>query len=169
MKYFCISEAIAFYLQKYIVYRKRKIFYGDKKVEDMTKILLKHKTENFLVPVSDVHKENIPALMDELHLKYTKSIFYKTVSSDVVSEIPDLKEYDILAFYTPAGIKSLFHNYPNFEQGTTIIAAFGEATAEAVEEAGLRLDIKAPTEKAPSMTMALEQFIKAYNKENKSK
>ena len=146
MKYFCISEAIAFYLQKYIVYRKRKIFYGDKKVEDMTKILLKHKTENFLVPVSDVHKENIPALMDELHLKYTKSVFY-----------------------TPAGIKSLFHNYPNFEQGSTIIAAFGEATAEAVEEAGLRLDIKAPTEKAPSMTMALEQFIKAYNKENKSK
>ena len=165
MKYFCISEAIAFYLQKYIVYRKRKIFYGDKKVEDMTKILLKHKTENFLVPVSDVHKENIPALMDELHLKYTKSVFYKTVSSDVASEIPDLKEYDILAFYTPAGIKSLFHNYPNFEQGSTIIAAFGEATAEAVEEAGLRLDIKAPTEKAPSMTMALEQFIKAYNKE----
>ena len=154
MKYFCISEAIAFYLQKYIVYRKRKIFYGDKKVEDMTKILLKHKTENFL---------------DELHLKYTKSVFYKTVSSDVASEIPDLKEYDILAFYTPAGIKSLFHNYPNFEQGSTIIAAFGEATAEAVEEAGLRLDIKAPTEKAPSMTMALEQFIKAYNKENKSK
>ena len=169
MKYFCISEAIAFYLQKYIVYRKRKIFYGDKKVEDMTKILLKHKTENFLVPVSDVHKENIPALMDELHLKYTKSVFYKTVSSDVASEIPDLKEYDILAFYTPAGIKSLFHNYPNFEQGSTIIAAFGEATAEAVEEAGLRLDIKAPTEKAPSITMALEQFIKAYNKENKSK
>ena len=167
--FFCISEAIAFYLQKYIVYRKRKIFYGDKKVEDMTKILLKHKTENFLVPVSDVHKENIPALMDELHLKYTKSVFYKTVSSDVASEIPDLKEYDILAFYTPAGIKSLFHNYPNFEQGSTIIAAFGEATAEAVEEAGLRLDIKAPTEKAPSMTMALEQFIKAYNKENKSK
>ena len=107
--------------------------------------------------------------MDELHLKYTKSVFYKTVSGDVASEIPDLKEYDILAFYTPAGIKSLFHNYPNFEQGTTIIAAFGEATAEAVEEAGLRLDIKAPTEKAPSMTMALEQFIKAYNKENKSK
>lgn len=169
MKYFCISEAIAFYLQKYIVYRKRKIFYGDKKVEDMTKILLKHKTENFLVPVSDVHKENIPALMDELKLKYTKVVFYRTVANEVANDIPDLKEFDIIAFYTPAGIKSLFQNYPDFEQGQTIIAAFGEATAEAATESGLRLDIKAPTEKAPSMTMALEQFIKAYNKENKSK
>ena len=146
MKYFCISEAIAFYLQKYIVYRKRKIFYGDKKVEDMTKILLKHKTENFLVPVSDVHKENIPALMDELKLKYTKVVFYRTVANEVANDIPDLKEFDIIAFYTPAGIKSLFQNYPDFEQGQTIIAAFGEATAEAAIEAGLRLDIKAPTD-----------------------
>ena len=167
MKYFCISESVAFYLQKYIVYRKRKIFYGDKKVEDMTKVLLKHKTEHFFVPLSDVHKENVPGLLDELHLKYTKAVLYKTVANDLVDEIPDLKEFDIIVFYTPAGIKSLFQNYPNFEQGTTVIAAFGPATAEAVEEAGLRLDIKAPTEKAPSMTMALEQFIKAYNKENK--
>lgn len=167
MKYFCISESVAFYLQKYIVYRKRKIFYGDKKVEDMTKIFLKHKTENFLVPLSDVHKENVPGLMDELNLKYTKTVLYKTVSNELSKEIPDLKEFDIIAFYTPAGIKSLFQNYPDFVQGTTVIAAFGPATAEAVEEAGLRLDIKAPTEKAPSMTMALEQFIKAYNKENK--
>ena len=135
MKYFCISEATAFYLQKYIVYRKRKIFYGDKKVDDMTKILLKHKTENFLVPLSDIHKENIPGLLDQLNLKYTKAILYKT----------------------------------DFVQDTTVIAAFGPATAVAVEEAGLRLDIKAPTPQCPSMTMAIEEFIKRYNKENKTK
>ena len=168
MIYFCISEATAFYLQKYIVYRKRKIFYGDKKVDDMTKILLKHKTENFLVPLSDIHKENIPALLDQLHLKYTKAILYKTVASDL-SDIQNLKEYDIIAFYTPSGIKSLFQNFPDFVQDTTIIAAFGPATAEAVEEAGLRLDIQAPTAKCPSMTMAIEEFIKKYNKDNKVK
>ena len=168
MKYFCISEATAFYLQKYIVYRKRKIFYGDKKVDDMTKILLKHKTENFLVPLSDIHKENIPGLLDQLNLKYTKAILYKTVSSDL-SDIKNLKEYDIIAFYTPSGIKSLFQNFPDFVQDTTVIAAFGPATAVAVEEAGLRLDIKAPTPQCPSMTMAIEEFIKRYNKENKTK
>ena len=99
MKYFCISEATAFYLQKYIVYRKRKIFYGDKKVDDMTKILQKHKTEHFLVPLSDIHKENIPDLLDRLKLKYTKAILYKTVASNL-SDIKDLHEYDIIAFYT---------------------------------------------------------------------
>lgn len=168
MKYFCISEATAFYLQKYIVYRKRKIFYGDKKVDDMTKILLKHKTEKFMVPLSDIHKENIPGLLDMLHLKYTKAILYRTVASDL-SDIEDLKEYDIVAFYTPSGIKSLFQNFPGFIQDTTVIAAFGPATAEAVEEAGLRLDINAPTSQCPSMTMAIEEFIKKYNKENKIK
>lgn len=168
MKYFCISEATAFYLQKYIVYRKRKIFYGDKTIDDMTKILLKHKTENFLVPLSDIHKENIPGLMEQLNLKYTKVILYRTVASDL-SDIKSLKEYDIVAFYTPAGIKSLFQNFPDFVQDTTIIAAFGPATAKAVEAAGLRLDIQAPTLKCPSMTMAIEDFIKRYNKENKIK
>lgn len=169
MKYFCISEAVAFYLQKYIVYRKRKIFYGDKKVEDMTKIFLKHKTERFLIPVSDVHKENLLVLMDELKLTYTKSVFYRTVAADVAKDIPNVKDFDILAFYTPVGVKSLLQNYPEFKQENTIIATFGEATLEAAEELGLRVDVKAPTPQAPSMTMALEQFIKVYNKENKSK
>ena len=134
----------------------------------MTKILLKQKTENFLVPLSDIHKENIPGLLDQLNLKYTKAILYKTVASDL-SDIKDLKEYDIIAFYTPSGIKSLFQNFPDFVQGNTVIAAFGPATATAVEEAGLRLDIKAPTPQCPSMTMAIEEFIKRYNKENKIK
>ena len=123
MKYFCISEATAFYLQKYIVYRKRKIFYGDKKVDDMTKILLKHKTENFLVPLSDIHKENIPGLLDQLNLKYTKAILYKTVSSDL-SDIKNLKEYDIIAFYTPSGIKSLFPEFPGLRSGYHSYSSF---------------------------------------------
>ena len=168
MKYFCISESTAFYLQKYIVYRKRKIFYGEKKVEDMTKILLKNKTENFLVPLSDIHKENIPGLLDKLKLKYTKAILYRTVASDL-STITALKEYRIIVLYTPSGVKSLLQNFPDFEQDGIAIAAFGAATWQAVEESGLRLDIKAPTLQCPSMTMAIEDYIKSYNKENKIK
>lgn len=169
MKYFCISEATAFYLQKYIVYRKRKIFYGEKNVDDMTKILLKHKNENFLVPLSDIHKENIPGLMDSLKLKYTKAILYRTVASDLSKEIEDLHAYDIIAFYTPSGIKSLFQNYPDFEQKEIAIAAFGPSTAKAVEDSGLTLNIKAPTPQCPSMTMAIEDYIKKANKASRSK
>lgn len=164
MKYFCLSEAIAFYLQKYITYRKRRIFFGDKRMEDMAKIFQKHKTERYFVPLSDVHKDNLPAFLDKLHLKYAKAVFYRTVASDIANDGFDIAEFDVIIFYTPAGIKSLFQNYPAFDQGKTIIGAFGIATAEAAEEAGLRLDIKAPTDTAPSMTMALEQFVKLHNK-----
>ena len=163
MKYFCISEATAFYLQKYIVYRKRKIFYGEKKIEDMTKILQKNKNEKFLLPLSDIHKENIPALLDKLNLNYTKAIIYKTVASDL-SSIEDLHDYDIVALYTPAGVKSLLQNYPNFEQKELTLAAFGPSTANAVQDTDLKLDIKAPTPEYPSMTMALEAYIKQFNK-----
>lgn len=166
MKYFCISESIAFYLQKYIVYRKRKIFHGEKKIEDLTKILLKNKAEKFLLPLSDIHKQSIPALLEDLKLQYTKAIIYRTVSSDL-SDIKDINEYDILAFYTPSGIKSLLQNFSNFEQKDTKIAAFGPATSKAITESGLKLDIQAPVPQAPSMTMALEQYIKKHNKEVK--
>ncbi len=168
MKYFCVTEAIALYLQKYIVYRKRKIFHGEKSFEDLNKVLLKNKDEKFLLPLSDVHKESIPETLDKLNIKYTKAIFYRTVSADL-KDVINPKDYDIVAFYTPAGIKSLFQNFENFEQGETAIAAFGQATWKAAEEAGLRLDIKAPTAEFPSMTMALEDYIKRYNKEHKSK
>ncbi|MDR0766353.1 MAG: uroporphyrinogen-III synthase [Odoribacteraceae bacterium] len=164
MKYFCTSEAIALYLQKYTVYRKRKIFFGDKKIEDMAKVFQKHKSEHFLVPLSDVHKEDVSGMLDSLHLNYVKAAFYKTVSSDLAKEGFDLSGFDVLIFYTPAGIRSLFQNYPGYEQGETVIGAFGAATAVAAEEGGLRLDIKAPTDTAPSMTMALEQFVKTRNK-----
>lgn len=161
MKYFCASEAVAHYLQKYIVYRKRKIFHGEKKIHDMTKVLIKNKNEKFLLPLADVHKENIPDLLDSLSLNYTKAVFYRTVTDSITSDIKDIKAYDMLVLYTPMGITSVFENYPEFEQGDMLIAAFGHATIKAAEEKGLRVDVQAPTPENPSMTMAIEQFIKA--------
>lgn len=167
MKYFCISESTAFYLQKYIVYRKRKIFFGERRFEELMDIIVKHKSEKFLIPLSDIHKQSIPALLDKNKIKYTKAILYRTVSSDL-SDLADVN-YDILAFYSPSGIASLLQNFPEFEQNNTIMAAFGPATSKAVNDAKLRLDIQAPMPQAPSMTMALDQFIKKYNKEHKVK
>ncbi|WP_339735326.1 uroporphyrinogen-III synthase [uncultured Sunxiuqinia sp.] len=162
MKYFCISEATAYYLQKYIVYRKRKIFFGAGRFEDLMEVMKKQKSEKFLVPLSHIHKQEIPQLLDKGGFNYTKAILYKTISSD----LSDLKEvnYDILVFFSPSGIKSLIQNFPDFEQNSTKIASFGPTTAKAVIDAGLRLDIQAPTAQAPSMTMALEQYIKNHNK-----
>lgn len=158
MKYFCISEATAFYLQKYIVYRKRKIFYGNGRFADLITVMKKHKSEKFLVPLSDIHKQDIPTLLEKEGYEYTKAILYRTVSADL-SDLADIK-YDVLVFFSPSGIKSLYQNFPEFEQNSTRIACFGPSTAKAVRDAGLRLDIEAPTAQAPSMTMALEQYIK---------
>jgi len=158
MKYFCITESIAFYLQKYIVYRKRKIFYGKGKFDDLIEVLLKHREERFLLPLADSHKQEIPRKLRKYKLKHTKSIFYKTVSSDL-SDLADVN-YDILVFYSPSGIKSLLQNFPDFEQNNIKIASFGNTTAKAVKDAGLRLDIQAPMPKLPSMTMAIETYIK---------
>jgi len=162
MKYFCTSESIAHYLQKYIVYRKRKIFFGEGKFADLMDLLEKHRTEKFLVPLSDQHKEEIPELLDLHKLKYTIAILYLTVSSDL-SDLAMIN-YDVLVFFSPSGIKSLFLNFPGFEQNDIKIASFGNSTARAVEEAGLRLDLQAPMPNAPSMTMALDLFIKEFNK-----
>ncbi len=163
MKYFCISESVALYLQKYIVYRKRKIFFGKNIFKDLIEQEVnKHSAEKFLVPLSDIHKPEIPRILDKNKIRYTKAILYRTVSSDL-SDLTDVN-YDILVFYSPSGIKSLFQNFPGFEQNNTKIACFGPHTARAVKNAGLRLDIEAPSAKAPSMTMALENFIREYNK-----
>lgn len=162
MKYFCTSEAIAYYLQKYVVYRKRKIYFGNNTFKDLIPLIKKHKDEKFLLPSSDVLKPEIPKLLKEAKVDYTRAIMYNTVSSDL-SHLADVY-YDILVFFSPSGIKSLMENFPDFEQNDTKIAAFGTSTHRAVKEAGLRLDIKAPTPKAPSMTMALEAFIKDANK-----
>ena len=162
MKYFCISEATAFYLQKYIVYRKRKIFFADGRLSDLMNVMKKHKDEKFLVPLSDTHNNEIPELLQKEGYKYTDAIFYHTIPSDL-SDLANVN-YDILVFFSPSGIKSLLQNFPDFKQNDTKIAVFGPSTAQAVQEAGLRLDIEAPTAQAPSMTMAIEQYIKNCNK-----
>ena len=157
MKYFCTSESIAVYLQKYIVYRKRKIFFGKKRFEDMMEVLVKHKDEKFLVPVSDVHKEEISTLLDENNVNYKKVILYRTVAADL-SDIA-APYFDVLVFYSPSGISSLFSNFPEFKQEERYIATFGPNTAKAAEEAGLRIDLKVPSPEHPSMTMALDHFL----------
>ncbi len=162
MKYFCISEATAFYLQKYIVYRKRKIFFGQSSFDEIIDLIDKHKEEKFLVPLSDKHKPEIPEKLNKKKVKYTIAILYRTVASNL-SDLPEFN-YDILVFFSPTGIQSLFENFPNFEQNDVKIAAFGPTTARAVKEANLRLDIQAPLPEAPSMTMALDQFIRNYCK-----
>ena len=165
MKYFCISESTAFYLQKYIIYRKRKIFYGNGKIDDLMDLIAKYNDGNFLVPLADIHADDLPKALDKSKIRYNIAILYKTVCCDL-SDFSAL-DYDILVFFSPSGIKSLFKNYPEFKQNNIKIASFGESTAKAVREAGLRLDIEAPRPEAPSMTMALDFFIRDYNKNNK--
>lgn len=165
MKYFCITENVAFYLQKYIVYRKRKIFHGKAKFQDLIDVIIKHRDSNFFVPLSEPHNAEIPDLLEKNEIKYTVGILYKTISSHF-SNINDF-DYDILVFYSPSGIKSLKENFPEFVQGDIKIAAFGPTTACAVVQEGLRLDINAPNPKAPSMTMALDDFLKDFNRNNK--
>ena len=158
MKYLCISEATAFYLQKYVQFRKRKIVFANGKFDDLIEISKKYINERILVPLSDIHKQEIPEKLTLAKFNYTKAIFYRTVSSDL-SDI-NIKDYEILVFFSPAGIASLKKNFPNFEQGETCIGAFGTTTGKAVVDAGLRLDIPAPTIKCTSMTSALEDFVK---------
>ncbi|MDR9398833.1 uroporphyrinogen-III synthase [Salibacter sp.] len=162
MKYYCISESTAYYLQKYVVYRKRKIFHGKQRFVELMDVMKRHKKEKFLLPCSDILKKDIPKLLDKEGYSYTKAVFYRTVCSDL-SDLESVK-YDMLVFFSPAGIESLFKNFPNFEQGDTRLAVFGPTTTKAVEDRGLRVDIQAPTKNAPSMTMAIEQYVKEKNK-----
>nr|WP_207764420.1 uroporphyrinogen-III synthase [Raineya orbicola] len=162
MKYFCISEQTANYLQKYIVIRKRKIFTGIKTAEDLLPAIKKNKDEKFLYPCSDIRKDELPALLEKNGINFTECVMYHTVAADL-SDLADVK-YDILVFYSPSGIASLFSNFPDFVQGNTRIAAFGPTTAKAVKDAGLILDIEAPLPNAPSMTGALEAYIRLANK-----
>ncbi|WP_114748015.1 uroporphyrinogen-III synthase [Pleomorphovibrio marinus] len=162
MKYFCISDQTAHYLQKYIVIRKRKLFVGGRTASDLFDYFKKHKGEKYLFPCSDIRKDEIPDYLTKQSISFTEAIIYHTVAADL-SDLKDIK-YDILAFFSPSGIKSLFHNFPNFEQNNTRIAAFGPTTAQAVKERNLILDIEAPLPNAPSMTGALELYIKKANK-----
>lgn len=162
MKYFCINEATAYYLQKYITYRKRKIFHGKVRFDDLLPMISKHKTEKFIIPSSDVSKAEIPTKLNKAKIKHGIATMYRTVSSDL-SDLANV-DYDILVFFSPSGIKSLFSNFPDFEQGDKKIASFGVATAKAVSDAGLRLDVQAPSPQNPSMTMALDSYIAGFNK-----
>ncbi|MFC4723162.1 uroporphyrinogen-III synthase [Geojedonia litorea] len=162
MKYFCQSEAVAFYLQKYVVYRKRKIYVGKRSFEDLSPLIKKYKDENFLLPTTDKLKPEVPTTLNALNVKWKEAIFYKTVISDL-SDLADVY-YDVLVFFSPSGIESLFHNFPDFKQNNTRIAVFGNTTIKAVEAHGLRVDIAAPTPETPSMTMALEKYIEKVNK-----
>ena len=162
MKYFCQSEAVAYYLQKYVVYRKRKIYVGQRLFGDLVPMFKKYKDEKFLLPSSDSLKPEVPKVLDELNLNWKRGIFYKTV----VSDLSDLRNvyYDVLVFFSPSGIESLLKNFPDFEQNDTRIAVFGNSTVKAATNAGLRIDIKAPTPETPSMTMALQKYISDVNK-----
>jgi uroporphyrinogen-III synthase len=161
MKYFCVSDQTSNYLQKYIVIRKRKIFTGLKTALDLMELLKKHKNEKYLFPCSDIRKNDIPDFLKQNGYAFTEAIIYNTVASD----LSDLKEvfYDIVAFFSPSGITSLVQNFPEFKQNNTRIAAFGPTTAKAARDAGLILDIEAPLPNAPSMTGALELYIKKAN------
>jgi uroporphyrinogen-III synthase len=161
MKYFCISEQTANYLQKYIVVRKRKVFVGERTAQDILEVVKKHKNEKYLFPCSNIRKDDIPSFMNDNGYNFTEAIIYETVAADL-SDLDDVS-YDIVAFFSPSGINSLFVNFSGFKQDKTRIAVFGPTTAHAAKEAGLILDIEAPLPNAPSMTGALELYIKKCN------
>lgn len=165
MKYFCVTEQIALYIQKYVQYRKRKIFFGSTgKVDDLVPVMQKHKTEKYLVPMSDVHNNSIQALFNAKQFHHTECIMYRTVSNDFTQEEIDSFDYDMMVFFSPTGIKSLTKNFPDFKQGDIRIGAFGPATAKEVEAHKLRLDLEAPTKDNPSMTGALRAYLEKNNK-----
>ncbi|BDD00237.1 uroporphyrinogen-III synthase [Persicobacter psychrovividus] len=161
MKYFCISEQTSNYLQKYIQVRKRKVFVGQRTALDLIEILKKHKNEKYIFPCSDIRKDDIPNFLDDNDFTWSEAIIYRTVASDL-SDLSDVN-YDIIAFFSPSGINSLFVNFPEFKQNNTRIAAFGPTTAKAVKDANLSLNIEAPLPNAPSMTGALELYVKKAN------
>ena len=162
LKYFCLSEAVAFYLQKYVVYRKRKIYVGGRTFDELADVISKYKDENYLLPGSNVLSTKIIEKLNDLEVRWTKGVFYNTV----VSDLSDLKNvyYDVLVFFSPSGIESLFKNFPDFKQNNTRIAVFGKNTVKAAENSGLRIDIEAPLPKIPSMSRALDVYIEKANK-----
>ncbi|MCB0795729.1 MAG: uroporphyrinogen-III synthase [Flavobacteriales bacterium] len=162
MKYFCISDAVAFYMQKYIVYRKRKVFIGKHSFSDLMEVIKKHKGERYLLPCSNLQQPEIPAVLEKAGINFTNAELYRTVPCDL-KDLKDLK-YDMIVFFSPGGIESLQKNFPKYRQNGTVIAAFGPTTSQAVRDAGLELNIEAPLPEAPSMTGAIELFIKAQAK-----
>ena len=165
MKYFCVTETIALYIQKYVQYRKRKVFFGNTgKIDDLIPMMVKHKNEKYLVPLSSVHNDIVAKLLDSKKLNHKECVMYRTVSNDFTEEEAKTFDCDMLVFFSPTGIKAFTKNFPSFTQGDVRIATFGPATAKAVEAEGLRLDLEAPTKEHPSMTGALKAYLAKTNK-----
>lgn len=162
MRYICQSEAIANYLQKHIIYRKRKISFGGKTFADLAPLFKKYPSEKYLLPSSDTLSADITPVLEKANVDWTRAIMYKTVCSDLSDIV--IKDYDMLVFFSPQGIKSLQKNFEGFKQGETKIGVFGANTQKSAEDAGLRVDLMAPTKETPSMTMAIEKYIKSMNK-----
>lgn len=162
-KYFCLTENIANYLQKFILYRKRKVFVGTRTIEDLASYLKKHKGEKFLLPCSNLGAKEITKYLDDMKLDWKDAIMYHTVSSDL-SDLSDVT-YDVLVFFSPLCIQSLYDNFPDFKQNETRIAVFGNQTRQAVESRGLNVNINAPAPEVPSMTKALENYLQKSNKD----
>lgn len=160
MKYFCVTETIALYIQKYVQYRKRKVFFGNTgKIDDLIPMMVKHKNEKYLVPLSSVHNDIVAKLLDSKKLNHKECVMYRTVSNDFTEEEAKTFDCDMLVFFSPTGIKAFTKNFPEFNQGDVRIATFGPATAKAVEDEGFRLDLQAPTKEHPSMTAALRWYL----------
>jgi uroporphyrinogen-III synthase len=162
MKYFCTTESTALYLQRYIQYRKRKIFFSNPKHEDLTKLIIKHKDEKFLLPCTDILKGGMVEELEANQISFNRATLYRTIPSDFTSI--DINKFEMLVFFSPAGIEALFDAIPDFEQGEKVIAAFGPATCQAVIDAGLTIQVQAPSSTAPSMSMAIDQYLDAQNK-----
>ncbi len=164
MKYFCVTETIALYIQKYVQYRKRKVFFGTTgRVDDLIPTMVKHKTETYLVPMSDVHNDKLTLLLDSKKLHHTECVMYKTVSNDFTPEEVKTFDYDMLIFFSPSGVQSLKKNFPDFKQGDIVIGTLGPTTAKAVRDAGLRLDIEAPSPEYPSISSAIDDHLRKAN------
>ena len=162
MKYFCITETVAQYIQKYVQYRKRKVFFGTTgKIDDLLPTILKHKNERYFLPLSDVHSNDFSNLLDSKNITHSDAIMYRTVSNDFAKDEPF--DYDMLIFFSPSGVQSLQKNFPNFEQGNIVIGTLGPATAKAVRDAGLRLDIEAPSPQYPSISAAIDDHLRKAN------
>lgn len=160
MKYFCVTETISLYIQKYVQYRKRKVFFGTTgKIDDLIPTMVKHKQEKYLVPMSDVHNDSVANMLDAKKLQHDECVMYRTVSNDFTPEEVKSFDYDMLVFFSPSGIESLTKNFPGFKQDKVAIATFGPSTAQAAKDAGLRVDLEAPSEKYPSMTGALQHYL----------
>ena len=162
MKYFCMSESTAYYLQNYVQYRKRRIFHGERTFMDLMTVINKHADDNYLFPCSETHKQDLPDALTKEGIEFKKAVIYKTVACDL-SKVP-VSDYDMLVFFSPSGLKSLIKNYPDYQQGEQIIATFGKTTTSTAKELGLDVSIAAPTPKAPSMSMAIENYVKEANK-----